>query len=577
VRHRTSFEWLKAIKQTSCDSAGRTTMRNAIHTTLAVAFAAGAVIGMLGDRVFAQAADPNAAPALYNAAETWAKLPEGRKWGSAIGIAVDKNDGGVWVLDRCAGDDCSDSAVPPIQKFDASGNYVRGFGARLFNRPHGLFVDDEGNVWVTDELAKNGKGAVAVKFSPEGRVLLTLGKPGAPGHSPDTLHGPSSVAVAHSGDIYIADGHGGDTNDRIVKFSKDGTFITAWGKHGKAAGEFDTLHGIALDSTGRVFAADRGNNRIQIFDPDGRLISEWKQFGRPNSITIDQNDQIYVADSQSNPTNNPGFREGIRIGNTKDGKVMAFISAGSSDIGAPDAVAADSRGNVYGGFVPKANVRRFTIRIATTNYAQLQALGGEAAGYGLYSYAILPVNSGRASAFLSEIFKSTLPIEGTYAKPNQLNILYIPLQKDKRIDFSTAAQVSGNDTKKLGDSYSNSFYDYQIATAILYHVCSAPPANMIRLCLEDLSKGPFIFTYAAPASKLEDVPPPYLFVDLSDVHERAFGEFLTAFREQVKREDVSDRKRIDTLRLRALSIILTAADWLPGMQKAIAEVIHYKN
>ena len=115
------------------------------------------------------------------------------------------------------------------------------------------------------------------------------------------------------------------TNDRIVKFSKDGKFIKAWGKHGKAPGEFDTPHGIALDSAGRVFVADRVNSRIQIFDPDGNFVAEWKQFGRPSGVFIDKNDIVYVTDRQSDEKRNPGFKQGIRIGSAKDGKVTAFI------------------------------------------------------------------------------------------------------------------------------------------------------------------------------------------------------------------------------------------------------------
>jgi len=140
--------------------------------------------------------------------------------------------------------------------------------------------------------AQNGKGAVLVKFSPDGKVLLTIGKPGMPGDGEDTLDGPSDVVVAPNGDIYVADGHGGNTNDRIVKFSKDGKFIKAWGKHGKAQGELDTPHGIAIDSTGRVFVADRVNSRVQIFDADGKFLAEWKQFGRPSSVAIDKNDVL---------------------------------------------------------------------------------------------------------------------------------------------------------------------------------------------------------------------------------------------------------------------------------------------
>ncbi len=146
---------------------------------------------------------------------------------------------------------------------------------------------------------------------------MTFGKPGMPGDDPGYLNGPSDVVVAPNGDIYIADGHGTGTNDRIVKYSKDGKFIKAWGKHGKAQGEFDTPHGIALDSDGRLYVADRVNSRIQIFDADGKFIAEWKQFGRPSSVFIDKKGMLYAADSQSDGKRNPGFKWGIRVGSVE--------------------------------------------------------------------------------------------------------------------------------------------------------------------------------------------------------------------------------------------------------------------
>jgi sugar lactone lactonase YvrE len=339
-------------------------MKHAIRLTFMVSVAAGALMMVSGDRGFTQAptqaADPNAAPNPYKMQDNWAQLVDGRKFGAAIKVQVDHSDGkSIWVFDRCSSNDCSNSMIPPIQKFDASGKFERAFGAGMFNQPHGFYVDREGNVWVADERAKNGKGAVVVKFSPQGQVLMTLGKPGMPGNGPDLLDGPSGVVVAPNGDIYVADGHGGSSNDRIVKFSKDGKFITAWGKHGKGPGEFDTPHGIALDSAGRVFVADRVNNRIQIFDPTGKFVAEWKQFGRPSDVAIDKNDMVYVADSQSNATNNPGFKQGIRIGSAKDGKVTAFIPEPSAEIAAPEGVGVDDAGNVFGGWTNKMTVRRF--------------------------------------------------------------------------------------------------------------------------------------------------------------------------------------------------------------------------
>jgi DNA-binding beta-propeller fold protein YncE len=108
----------------------------------------------------------------------------------------------IWVFDRCASNDCGNSTLAPIQKFDASGKFLTSFGGGMFNQPHGFYVDREGNVWVADERAKNGKGAVVVKFSPEGKVLMTLGKAGMPGNGPELLDGPSGVVVAPNGDIY---------------------------------------------------------------------------------------------------------------------------------------------------------------------------------------------------------------------------------------------------------------------------------------------------------------------------------------------------------------------------------------
>jgi len=303
-------------------------------------------------------ADPNAAPNPYRVQEDWAKLPEGRHWGMAIGVDIDRDGKSVWIFDRCGGKTCDGSTVAPIQKFDASGKLVTSFGAGMFMFPHGLFVDRDDNIWVTDGQGKDGKGHTVMKFSPDGRLLMTLGKPGIPGDGPDTFNSPSDVLVAPNGDIFVADGHGGDTNARIVKLTNDGKFIKAWGKKGQEPGEFDTPHGLAMDSAGRLFVADRVNNRIQIFDQDGKFLAEWRQFGRPSGVFIDKNDIIYVADSQSTEKTNPGYQQGIRIGNAKDGEVTAFIP-GTKELDAPEGIAADDAGNVYAGYTTTMNLRRF--------------------------------------------------------------------------------------------------------------------------------------------------------------------------------------------------------------------------
>jgi sugar lactone lactonase YvrE len=336
-------------------------MKHVMRMALMVGVAAGALWAVSSDRGYTQAADPNAAPNPYKMQDNWLQLPDGRKLGAAIKVQVDHSDGkSIWVFDRCSSNSCANSMIPPIQKFDSNGKFVRAFGANMFIQPHGFYVDKDGNVWATDNGVLNGKGAVVVKFSPDGQVLMTLGKPGMPGNAEGFFNGASSVVVAPNGDIFVGDGHGGNTNDRVVKFDKTGKQIATWGKHGKGQGEFDQLHGIAMDSQGRIFVADRGNSRIQVFDSTGKFVAEWKQFGRPSDVAIDKNDVIYVTDDQSNQNNNPGFKTGIRIGSAKDGKVTAFIPTPNAEIATPEGVGFDDVGNVYGGWTGKMAVRRWT-------------------------------------------------------------------------------------------------------------------------------------------------------------------------------------------------------------------------
>jgi streptogramin lyase len=290
----------------------------------------------------------------YRTIENFFKMPDGRKIGSTASITIDRDGNHIWVFERCGGQYCTESAVAPILRFDQSGNVVRSFGANMFVRPHGIHVDRDGNVWVTDgegpdgkDPKRNGKGHQVFKFSPEGKLLMTLGKAGVAGTGTDTFNQPSAVLVAPNGDIFVGDGHGGNSNARVLKFSKDGTFIKTWGKKGSAPGDFDTPHVLAMDSRGRLFVADRGNNRIQIFDQNGTFLDEWKQFGRPSGLFIDRNDMIYVADHQSNEKTNPGFRKGILIGSARDGKVTAAIPDPDPN-GSQEGVAADAHGTIYG-------------------------------------------------------------------------------------------------------------------------------------------------------------------------------------------------------------------------------------
>jgi DNA-binding beta-propeller fold protein YncE len=302
-------------------------------------------------------------PNPYALVRDWLRLPGERTLGAVSGVDVDRDGRSVWLADRCGGNSCAESPLPPILKVDADGRLVKAFGAGLFAVPHGLHVDRDGNIWVTDDslTAVSGKGHQVIKFDPEGNVLLTLGTPGVAGDGADAFNRPSDVVVAANGDIFVADGHGGNSNARIVKFSPDGRFLATWGSRGSGRGELDTPHGLAMDSRGRLFVADLRNFRVQVFEQDGRFVDEWRQFGMPGGIFIDQRDMMYVADSLSSAQTNPGWIRGVRIGRT-DGVVTAFIPDATPDatpITAAEGVAVDSLGNVYGAVVPTPGLLRY--------------------------------------------------------------------------------------------------------------------------------------------------------------------------------------------------------------------------
>jgi sugar lactone lactonase YvrE len=202
------------------------------------------------------------------------------------------------------------------------------------------------------------------KFSPKGELLMVLGTRGVAGDGPTTFNRPSDVVVARNGDIFVADGHGGDSNARIVKFSKTGKFLMAWARKGSGPGELDTPHALAMDSRGRLFVADRANSRIEIFDQNGKLLDEWRQFGRPSGLYIDPNDMLYVADSQTKDPScgaNPACRQGVRVGSVKDGVVRFYVPdpAATSDSSFGEGVAADATGMLYVSEVAKKGLRRY--------------------------------------------------------------------------------------------------------------------------------------------------------------------------------------------------------------------------
>jgi len=313
-------------------------------------------------------AAPNSQPDPYVADPGFLKLPSGRTMGSSSAVAVDSR-GHLWVADRCGANDCAKSDLDPIIEFDEQGHFVKAFGRGLFVFPHGMFVDSHDHIWLTDAFSAPGKGAQVFEFDRDGHVLRTLGKPGVNVAGRDTFAEPCAVAVARDGTIYVADGHTEHKDPaRIVKLDAAGRFIKAWGTRGSAPGQLEVPHTLALDSRGRVFVGDRWNNRIEIFDPDGKLLGVWTQFGRPSGVYIDAHDTIYVTDSESRERvgygHHPGWKRGIRIGSARTGEVQAFIPDPNPD---PEALAtsggegvwADTHGVVYGAEVTEQAIVRY--------------------------------------------------------------------------------------------------------------------------------------------------------------------------------------------------------------------------
>ena len=327
-------------------------------------------------------------PNPYRLVENWPTVPQnmnGGRWGELIRADIDPK-GDIWVFHRCFNTEpagaatCVGRTEPPILEFNAAGKLLTSFGGGMFAFPHGFTVDAQGNVWVSDAnanetvlglSAKDESGLVrghqVFKMSPTGKVLMTLGKKGVKGNGPDTFDQPTGIAIAPNGDIFVTDGHG--KNDRVVKFSKDGKFIKTWGHHGAGPGEFDQPHDISIGgSQNRVYIADRSNNRVQIFDQDGSFIAAWKQFGLPSAVFIAKDDTLYVSDSHSNSTVNPGYTRGITVGSAKDGSIKYFIpdpdlaQADVNRISGASGIVADAKGTIYAADVGPHKLRKYVLK-----------------------------------------------------------------------------------------------------------------------------------------------------------------------------------------------------------------------
>jgi hypothetical protein len=270
----------------------------------------------------------------YQVVEKWATFPEGvTAWSAATGVDIDQRNGNIYVFHR--------NESMPIMAFDKHGKFLRAWGQGMFKTTHFLRTDREGNVWVTDR----GDHQV-FKFSPEGKLLLTLGRKGVVGEneSTDAFNGVADLVIAKNGDIFIADGE--STNTRVVKYSKDGKFVSWWGGKGTEPGKFDEPHSIAIDSDGRLYVGDRRNKRVQVFDQKGKFITQWNHLSTPWGVFV-KGDRLYVVDGTE--------ANCLLIVSTKDGKILERMDGLKN----ATAVTVDENDAIYIGEVNGTNVRKF--------------------------------------------------------------------------------------------------------------------------------------------------------------------------------------------------------------------------
>ena len=308
----------------------------------------------------------------------WGELPAGRNWGSTAGIDIDPTDGHIWAYERCGASsfgggvpvNCDTNPVDPIFKFNRdTGEVMANFGGGLMQTPHGIHAAADGTVWVTDFAANadGTKGHQVHQFSADGELLMSLGKPGQSGTGPDVFNQPNDVIVGPDGSIYVSDGHNGQgmtsnqameegrasgNTARIMKFAPDGTFIKQWGEIGVRHGEFRTPHAMEFDAYGRLWVADRGNHRLEIFDQEGNYLESRYAYGRISGLFITDDGMVYAIDSESSPTNHVGWRNGVRIGPVDEDVIVGFIQpfdrpdrVGQGTAG--EGVAVDADGNVF--------------------------------------------------------------------------------------------------------------------------------------------------------------------------------------------------------------------------------------
>ena len=264
----------------------------------------------------------------YTVQEDWWTLPEGWEFGWIPAVAVDSQDR-VYVYSR---------SEHPMVIFDRDGNFIDAWGDDILKDAHGIFIDADDNIYCTERDTH-----VMRKFTTDGELLMTLGTPDEPGAEGEPFNKPTDFALGPDGEMYISDGYG---NARVHKYSPDGELIKSWGQPGTGPGEFDLPHCVRVDPRNRLMVADRENNRIQFFTLDGEYIEEWGDLLQPDTIYIDDDDLVYIAEL--------GQRISIM---TLDGEVISQWGSerGSTVPGeflaCPHGIWLDSHGDIYVGEV----------------------------------------------------------------------------------------------------------------------------------------------------------------------------------------------------------------------------------
>ena len=288
----------------------------------------------------------------YHLVTGWPRLPDGLVLGQVTGVDVDSN-GDVYVFHRAerfwGGEeiDLEYIASPTVLVLDSqTGEVIDQWGAETFVMPHGLTIDSQDNLWLTDVGLHQ-----VFKLDQAGSLLMTLGERGVPGEDEAHFNMPTDVAIAPDGSFYVSDGY---RNSRITKFSQNGEFITSWGTKGRDAGQFDVPHSIALDAQERIYVSDRGNARIQIFDETGHFIQEWKDpsLGRPWAVRIDATGDIFVVDGGDQNEFWPNRARVLKL--NANGKILASFGSYGKEPGRfiwPHTIAIGPGGALYIGEV----------------------------------------------------------------------------------------------------------------------------------------------------------------------------------------------------------------------------------